>query len=827
TKASGKELIAKLGGENTTQSHLAWQAIGDREMKELTPELKTIVGDHRQSPGRRIAALWALEGLDEKERFSKGADYLALLKPLLTDTNRNIRREAVRVLGSRHLSVAGASHLWIQLFDALEVMANDPDPEVRAELIKTTASLDSTLHISSDSRTAQLSHERALPLLISMAKPPLAEPTMKSTQNGRPIKVAEAYEREFERYLVRMLMERNPAFVASFFDTESAKALPVESRLVAALALEPKASAGRVAELLPSLTRAVEQEELLRLAQFPDEPRVADALKSLLRNVATRQPALEGLIRVRTRLDAAKLTPLLTEAALTLWSEDATSRELAVRLSSAFKLASLEPHLIALLRDRVVSLQQQGAVLRALRDMNSAQVELFANVAKESAALRDDALSALTASKNERAPALALELWPELNVLQRRAALASLTSSKNGGSAVVQAIKGGSLPKADVDAATLDKLHVVLGDDPELVSLMSEMASLFRPVLRLDGKDTAWADTDITLDGPFTVESWVKLDGGIDNKDGILGAPGVLDMNFFGGQFRVWVGGEIHDAIVAKKKMTADVWTHIAVARASDGKFRIYLNGEMDTDSSKTAPQKFEHLRVGWTAPAQGTAGWLSEFRIWDRARSADEIRGDFDRSFEGEARPSRLVHYFTGTNWSKLQPGAKVVKTSDFPPLLNAAEAKVLAQKFERFRELAGRNGDVARGKTLFGTACISCHAVAGQGGQVGPVLNGAGASGVEALLRNVLTPSAAMEAGYRIFRVELKDGDVVDGIFVSQDKEAIVLRRPNVDDTRIAIKDVRRAEFTNHSMMPEGLLEALPPEQVTDLFAYLKTLK
>jgi hypothetical protein len=35
--------------------------------------------------------------------------------------------------------------------------------------------------------------------------------------------------------------------------------------------------------------------------------------------------------------------------------------------------------------------------------------------------------------------------------------------------------------------------------------------------------------------------------------------------------------------------------------------------------------------------------------------------------------------------------------------------------------------------------------------------VLSGAGASGTEALLRNVLTPNAAMEAGYRIFRVEL----------------------------------------------------------------------
>jgi putative heme-binding domain-containing protein len=82
-------------------------------------------------------------------------------------------------------------------------------------------------------------------------------------------------------------------------------------------------------------------------------------------------------------------------------------------------------------------------------------------------------------------------------------------------------------------------------------------------------------------------------------------------------------------------------------------------------------------------------------------------------------------------------------------------------------------------------------------------------------------------MEPGYRDYRVELKDGDVLDGILVSQDAEALILRRANVEDMRIAQKDVRKAGFTKKSLMPEGLLDTLPPGQVSDLFAYLKTLK
>jgi putative heme-binding domain-containing protein len=266
----------------------------------------------------------------------------------------------------------------------------------------------------------------------------------------------------------------------------------------------------------------------------------------------------------------------------------------------------------------------------------------------------------------------------------------------------------------------------------------------------------------------------------------------------------------------------------MAVTRDADGNFRIYQNGELDSDKGKPFKGTMEHLNIGWTAPAKGTAGWLSEYRVWQGARTAEEIRADFDRSFDGEAKPAGLTHYFPGAGpWGKLRGGAKIVKTSDFPPLLTPAESKALAEKFGRFHALAEKAGDTTKGKTLFTIVCMSCHSVGGAGGQIGPVLNGAGALGVEALLRNILTPNAAMEPGYRVFRVELKDGDVLDGIRVSEDRDAIVLRRQNMEDTRIPQSNVRKAAFTKMSMMPEGLLDALPPEQVSNLFAYLKTLK
>jgi putative heme-binding domain-containing protein len=97
----------------------------------------------------------------------------------------------------------------------------------------------------------------------------------------------------------------------------------------------------------------------------------------------------------------------------------------------------------------------------------------------------------------------------------------------------------------------------------------------------------------------------------------------------------------------------------------------------------------------------------------------------------------------------------------------------------------------------------------------------------GLEAVLRNILTPNAAMEPGYRIFRCELVNGDLVDAFYVSEDKDAFVIRQPGVPDRRLAKKDVRRTQYIRRSLMPEGLLDALNEEQVRDLLGYLMTLK
>jgi hypothetical protein len=169
--------------------------------------------------------------------------------------------------------------------------------------------------------------------------------------------VREAYEREFERYLVRMFLEENSWAAGWYLDEAKFPDVPVEARLLAALALEPEHSVPLVAKYLPQLQRPPGREEVLRLAQFPNMPGVGDALRACWPTRKLETECSRPCWRRATRLDATKLTPMLSEAAREmLESKDSGAVQRGVRLADEFKLATLNPNWLSLLGSRPIRL---------------------------------------------------------------------------------------------------------------------------------------------------------------------------------------------------------------------------------------------------------------------------------------------------------------------------------------------------------------------------------------------------------------------------------------------------------------------------------------
>ncbi|MFZ9201307.1 MAG: PVC-type heme-binding CxxCH protein [Opitutales bacterium] len=797
TKLSDAQLIARLGGRITADAHLAWQTLADREpTPSLLAALNAVLTESGASDARRIQALWALGWL--------GRTPIDEARRLWSDPNRNVRREAVNAVRN---STGAAGHIA-----ALAALRADPDPEVRQAAIKTLGEA--------------LPAAEVLSALITFAQPSLDGP-IAPDKNNKPIRVGVAYDREFERFLVRMYLERHPGAVATFLDSPAARALPSAQRLFAILALEPKAGAGLLAKLLPQLERTPTSEELLRVAQNLDNPDCAQSLKVLLGRQESRRGLAEQLVALRTKLDATRVASVVADAAKALLAGDASDQAVAVRLVGAFQLKSLGQPLDALVRTGQPA--QRLVALEALRELRAGDPKLLAGLVLDAdAAVAERALAALLVAEAPEAPSLAIGLLPQLDVLRRRQVYQELSGNKAGAKALAAAVVEKRAAADEIDGAVAEKLSLALGDGPELDALIAATGGVFRPVLALDGSNEAITRSKTDLRGPFTLEFWVRLAPGIDNSDGVLGAPGQMDANFADGRFRIYAFEPLGDVAISRRPITPEIWTHYAVTRDAAGEFRIYVDGELDVVGAKRATKDFLGCDVGWTVPAGGTKGALAEFRVWNTVRSAKEIRDNFTRTYAGQDRPASLVFHNAGgeTSWGELGKGARIARTTDVPPTLTAEKFHELERKQARYMELGRRGGDPAKGKALV-ALCQACHMIGSQGGAIGPNLSGAGAMGLEAVVRNIVEPNAAMEPAYRVFRLELKSGEVRDVFHVSEDASAYVVRQPGGPESRVPKADVRFARFLRRSLMPEGLLDGLSDEQIADLLAYIQTLR
>jgi putative membrane-bound dehydrogenase-like protein len=693
------------------------------------------------------------------------------------------RRAAALAPRLREIAATGPVHARLLALWSLEglgetideVLLRDPDRSVRREAVRILGRpIDDP---DPQVRAASIRAAKDVATLLRFVQPPIDGPTVKTEQGGFVVRTGDAADREFERYLVRLGLETRSKELAEYL---AAADLPEETRAFAYLALDEKSGAAALAKALAAKPRVPSPEEAALLARQA-EP----VLARLLELPGT----LEALYAVRQRIDPSKLD--LAGAVRKAGPDD------LLRYASGFRIKALEPEVAALARGKPL------AALRALREMRAAPLDLF----RELAGSADDAVrreAVLALASTDGGEAVVIELWPTLSPALRKSAVDQLSSSKARAEALLRAVKDGKIPEDALDASAREKLG--LGGTV---------------VLRLNGGEEDYVEAKIDLDGSFTVEAWVRLDPGITNSDGILCTFGDADFNFYDSRFRVFAGPGRGDKIVAQRPIAPSTWTHVAVTRNAKGELRIYLDGEPDPAKGVHAAP-FKGLQVGRTNAGGGTAGEIAEYRVWKVERTAEQVREFYNQPV---ASPDLVFHAPIGKPWSGLHGKAANRAVAEGPPLLTEAEARALRERLDRFRKLYDAPGEAVAGKAAFAKTCQNCHTLRGEGASIGPNLDGVGVREPEHLLRAIVTPSAAIEGGYRLYRVRTKDGDVLDGLLVRESPEEIVLKPVNAEEERIARRRVQVAGFTRFSVMPEGLLENLPAKDVSDLFSYLRS--
>jgi putative heme-binding domain-containing protein len=140
-------------------------------------------------------------------------------------------------------------------------------------------------------------------------------------------------------------------------------------------------------------------------------------------------------------------------------------------------------------------------------------------------------------------------------------------------------------------------------------------------------------------------------------------------------------------------------------------------------------------------------------------------------------------------------------------------------------------KDGDPKEGYHVFRSskaACSACHQVGYVGGNVGPVLSKIGQSRSKRdLLEAILFPSARLEQAYRTTKVQLQDGEVVQGLVVSESPKELVLQTAADKRRSIDVNEIELREPSNISIMPAGLESQLSIQELSDLIAFLENAR
>ncbi|MBC7890849.1 MAG: HEAT repeat domain-containing protein, partial [Sphingobacteriaceae bacterium] len=120
----------------------------------------------------------------------------------------------------------------------------------------------------------------------------------------------------------------------------------------------------------------------------------------------------------------------------------------------------------------------------------------------------------------------------------------------------------------------------------------------------------------------------------------------------------------------------------------------------------------------------------------------------------------------------------------------------------------------------------CVRCHAIGGQGGEVGPSLTNIGdVLSREKLLEALIEPSARLSPGFGTVTLTLKDGQTVTGILSQETDQELVLKTTEAEPLKVPVARIAKRENLPSSMPPMGYI--MSKREIRDVVEFLANLK
>jgi putative membrane-bound dehydrogenase-like protein len=147
---------------------------------------------------------------------------------------------------------------------------------------------------------------------------------------------------------------------------------------------------------------------------------------------------------------------------------------------------------------------------------------------------------------------------------------------------------------------------------------------------------------------------------------------------------------------------------------------------------------------------------------------------------------------------------------------------AKIVAA----YRPALAHSGNSNRGRAVYEKRCSTCHRFGQSGHAVGPDLVSVQNKSPADLLIAILDPSREAQPNFVAYTVVTRQGTVYNGIIAAESAAGVTLRRAEGKEDHILRSQIDELVSTGKSLMPEGLEKDIPPDQMADLIAFIKSL-
>lgn len=137
-------------------------------------------------------------------------------------------------------------------------------------------------------------------------------------------------------------------------------------------------------------------------------------------------------------------------------------------------------------------------------------------------------------------------------------------------------------------------------------------------------------------------------------------------------------------------------------------------------------------------------------------------------------------------------------------------------------------RQGDASNGKLIFlsdDARCRNCHDLSDATNSVGPTLAAIRKKYKERreLLKHILEPSLQMDEQFATWSVVTTGGEVISGLLVARHDRGVTLQLADKTKRQIDQDDIDVIERGSRSVMPDGVMSDLTPQEAADLLSFL----